>query len=379
MNINEFQFTIPTKIIYKSLAGNELIASLKNEKIERVLIVTDSGIAQAGFVDSVEDVLTNAAINFKVFKDVEANPSIETVYKGTEIFKQFEFQALIGLGGGSPIDTAKAIAIQVMNSGNLSDYEGIDSFKNNPLPVFAIPTTAGTGSEVTPFSVITDKSKKYKLTIISSRIIPKVAIIDPCFISKLPAKVAASTGMDALTHAIESYVSLFASPYSEAFAEKAIRIISENLRLFVANRQNEEAAGQMMVASLFAGLAFTHSRLGNAHAMAHPLSGYFNIPHGVANAILLPHIMEYNLIANPKKFSLIAKMLKKKPKPQEAVEAVKQLNDDFGIPMNLSYFGVKESLIPEMAKDAMKSGNVLANPRQTGVSEIEALYKKAMN
>ncbi len=379
MFIKKFQFTIPTNILYGINSVHELPAILKDSGIQKILIVTDSGVTEAGFLEPIEKILGQSSINFKSFNDVEANPSIKTVVKGAAIYNEFHFQGIIALGGGSPMDTAKAIAIYVTNPGNVAQYEGPDTFENNPLPVFAIPTTAGTGSEVTPFSVITDTERNYKLTIISPRILPKTALLDPSFISKLPAGVASSTGLDALTHAIESYVSLFASPYSDAFAEKAIKLIGQNLRLFVANRQNKEAAGAMMLASLFAGLSFTHARLGNAHAMAHPLSGFFQIPHGVANAVLLPHIMEYNLIAIPEKFSIIAKLLSGKEDAKESVTAVKELNLDFNIPKNLSSIGVRESLIPDMAKDAMKSGNILANPRQTGISDIEDLYKKAMN
>lgn len=378
MIINDFQFTIPAKVVYKSGAINELPALLKDAGIKKVLVVTDPGIAKAGFLDVVGQVLTDGSIEFNIFKDVEPNPSVDTVNKGAEIFDEFKFQGIIALGGGSPMDTAKAIAVKITNDGNIPDFEGIDTFKNDPLPILAVPTTAGTGSEVTPFAVITDRAKKYKLTIISPRIIPKIALLDPGLISRLPAKVASSTGLDALTHAIESYVSLFSSPYSDAFAEKAIELIGRNLRLFVANRKNEKAAGSMLVASLFAGLAFTHARLGNAHAMAHPLGGYFDVPHGVANAILLPYIMDYNRIANPEKFSRIAKLMDEEATPEGAVKAVRKLNRDLGIPEKLSDFGVKSDAISGMTKDAMKSGNVLANPRQTGSAEIEALYQLAI-
>jgi alcohol dehydrogenase len=276
------------------------------------------------------------------------------------------------------MDVAKTVAVRVTNDLDIRTLEGPDKFRNDPLPVIAVPTTAGTGSEVTPFAVITNRQQKYKLTIISQRIIPKVAVLDPKLIANLPASIAASTGLDALTHAIESYTSLFGSIYSDAFAEKAIDLIGNNLRRFVANRKNEEAAGAMLIASLFAGLAFAHARLGNAHAMAHPLSGFFDVPHGVANAILLPYIMEYNRIAVPEKFERIAQLLGEEWTSDGAVLAVKKLNSDLGIPHTLSEVGVQAEAIEAMTADAMKSGNVLANPRQTGSSEIQQLYRLAM-
>lgn len=376
--INEFQFALNTKVIFKPNALKDLGTALADAQISKVLLVTDPGVAGAGFVEPTTQVLDDSGIAYRVFKDIEPNPSVETVDKGAALNDEIEFQAIIALGGGSPMDAAKAIAVKLTNGGNIPDYEGPDNFTHDPLPIYAIPTTAGTGSEVTPFAVITDKARKYKLTIISQRILPKVAILDPTLIANLPPSVAASTGLDSLTHAVEAYTSLFSSPYSDAFAEKAISLIGKNIRLFVANRKNERAAGKMLVASLFAGLAFSHARLGNAHAMAHPLGGFFNIPHGIANAVLLPHIMEYNRMACPEKFQKIADLLEEDASAACAVEAVKKLNRDLGIPENLSVLGVNKDTIPEMAADAMKSGNILANPRQTDINEIEFLYKQAM-
>ncbi len=378
MSMKDFQFNMPAKVVFKSGAVNDMALLLRNVGVQKVLLVSDPGLTKAGFVTIIEKVLQIGEIDYKVFDDVEPNPSVETVNKGVDIYHSFPFQGIIALGGGSPMDTAKAIAIKCTNDGNIPDYEGIDTFRMDPLPVFAVPTTVGTGSEVTPFAVITDRARKYKLTIISPRIIPQIAVLDPQLILDLPKNIAASTGLDALTHAIESYVSLFSSPYSDAFAEKAIEIIGRNLRLFVANRKNEEAAGNMLIASLFAGLAFTHARLGNAHAMAHPLGGYYDVPHGVANAILLPYIMNYNCMADPEKFSRIGQLMGEGSEPDDAVKAVKKLNRDLNIPETLTQYGVQEESVKSMTKDAMKSGNVLANPRQTGPSEIEELYRLAL-
>ena len=375
---NPFQFTIPTKVIYKPNAIQELGDLLASMNAREVLLVTDRGLTDAGYVAPIETILQAAKIDYRVFNDVEPNPSVETVEKGVAIHTDLNYQVVIALGGGSPMDVAKAVAVRVNNDKAVPDLEGADQFDNDPLPVIAIPTTAGTGSEVTPFAVITNRQQKYKLTIISPRIIPKVAILDPGLIANLPAPIAASTGLDALTHAVESYTSLFGSAYSDAFAEKAIDLIGRYLRRFVANRKNEEAAGAMLVASLFAGLAFAHSRLGNAHAMAHPLGGFFNVPHGVANAILLPHIMDYNRMAVPEKFERIALLMGETPSAENAVLAVKKLNKDLGIPANLTEVGVQVDAIEAMTADAMKSGNVLANPRQTGAPEIEALFQGAM-
>ncbi|BBO81697.1 alcohol dehydrogenase [Desulfosarcina ovata subsp. sediminis] len=375
---NPFQFTLPTKVIYKPGAIEELGAVLADIHVAKALIVTDPGLTAAGYVEPIEKILDQAQVAYRVFNDVEPNPSVETVEKGVSVYADLDYQVVIALGGGSPMDVAKTVAVRVTNDKAVPDLEGADQFENDPLPVIAIPTTAGTGSEVTPFAVITNREKKYKLTIISPRIIPKIAILDPGLIANLPAPIAASTGLDALTHAVESYTSLYGSAYSDAFAEKAIDLIGKYLRRFVANRQNQEAAGSMLIASLFAGLAFAHSRLGNAHAMAHPLGGFFNVPHGVANAILLPHIMDYNRIAVPERFERIAQLLGEAPVAENAVLAVRRLNQDLGIPASLSDVGVQADAIEAMTADAMKSGNVLANPRQTGTPEIQALFRQAL-
>lgn len=375
---NPFQFSLPAKVIYKPGAIEDLGTMISDMKAEKALLVTDPGLVKAGYVEPISKILDNAGIEFKVFSDVEPNPSVETVENGLVLRKDLEYEVIVALGGGSPMDVAKTVAVRATNDKPIPELEGADQFDADPLPVIAIPTTAGTGSEVTPFAVITNREQKYKLTIISQRIIPQVAILDPGLIANLPAPIAASTGLDALTHAIESYTSLFGSAYSDAFAEKAIDLIGKNLRRFVANRRNEEAAGSMLIASLFAGLAFAHSRLGNAHAMAHPLGGFFNVPHGVANAILLPHIMEYNRMASPERFERIAQLLGEEPESENAILAVQRLNLDLGIPANLTEVGVKADAIEAMTDDAMKSGNVLANPRQTGPAEIQSLYRIAL-
>ncbi|MBO8170194.1 MAG: iron-containing alcohol dehydrogenase [Thermoanaerobacteraceae bacterium] len=377
--LNEFKFSVPGMVTFGVGAIRKLGVILSGQKVNKVLIVTDPGIAKAGLVEMLENELKQHDMEYEIYKDVEPNPSVETVNKGAEIYSHFKYEGILALGGGSSIDTAKAIAVKVTNDKEITALEGIDKFENDPLPLFAIPTTAGTGSEVTPFAVITNRQTKYKLTIGSNRIVPKVAILDPTLLAKLPRHVAASTGMDALTHAIEAYISLAASPFTDALAEKAIELIGRNLRLFVANREkNIEAAGNMLIASMLAGIAFGHARLGNVHAMAHPLGGFFNIPHGVANAILLPYVMEYNLLSNTGKFERIAELLGEKPEAIAAVQAVKKLNHDIGIPERLSMVGAKAEAIKEMTVDAMKSGNILVNPVQTSHEDIEELFKRAM-
>lgn len=372
-----FQFTIPTKVFFGYDKFIEISSILDQCFISRPLIVTDNGIIKTGSAEKLSSFILENGRKTEIFSDVEPNPSIHTVEKALQAGQEYGFDGIIALGGGSPMDVAKTVAIRANNDVEVGDLEGLDKFTNNPLPVMAIPTTAGTGSEVTPFAVITDTNKNYKLTIFSNRILPVAALLDGSMVTNLPAPLAASTGLDALTHAIEAYTSLFSSSYSDAFAEKAIRMIGSNLLKFVSNRKNIQAANNMLLASLFAGLAFGHARLGNAHAMAHPLGGYFNVPHGVANAILLPYIMEYNKISCPEKFEVIAELLSKPSDAKQAINAVREMNSELEIPEKLTNVGVDPNYIQPMAKDAMKSGNIQANPRQSTIKDIELLYEKA--
>ena len=250
--------------------------------------------------------------------------------------------------------------------------------------MISLPTTAAPGREVTASAVITDTQRNYKLSVFSYEILPKYAVLDPELIMTAPASIAASCGVDALIHAIEAYISRNATPFSDAMAEKAMELIGGHLRRFVANRQDAEAACAMMLGSNFAGIAFAWARLGNVHAMSHPVSAYFNVPHGVANSILLPNVMEYNALADHGRYEIIYNYIRQGTAPVDdftpdmLVEELRRLNEQLGIPATLSEVGVTADKIPAMAEDAMKSGNIPANPRQTNVKDIIRLYEKTM-
>lgn len=380
--MNNFTFSIPQNINFGLGEINKTGELSKKLNIKKALIVSDRMLEKLGIVEKIEKILKDSGIESECYLDIEPNPSVETVNKAVEVYKKSSSDGIIALGGGSPMDVAKAVGVLATYGGDITEYEGADKVPGDISPIIAIPTTAGTGSEVTAFSVITDTKRNYKLTVFSYKLIPAYAVLDPELIMSLPPSVAASTGIDALVHAIESYLSLAASPFSDAMAEKAISLIGENIRKFVANRNNKEAASAMMSGSTFAGIAFAWARLGNVHAMAHPLGGFFHIPHGVANAVLLPVIMEYNSLSDGGKYKKIYSMLTgKNPEEFESsmlTEEIKRLLIDLDIPKNLSELGVTEDKIPEMAADAMKSGNILVNPRQSTLKDIEMLYKKAM-
>ena len=318
------------------------------------------------------------------FGDVSPNPDVTEVDACAEIIRQNDIGFVVALGGGSPMDVAKAVGVLARYGGSITEYEGAHLVPGPIEPIIAIPTTAGTGSEVTAFSVITDTSRNYKLTVFSYELLPKYALLDPEMIVSVPPMVAASCGIDALIHAWEAYTSLGASPFSDAMAEKAMELIGGNIRRFVANRKDEEAACAMMSGSMFAGIAFAWARLGDVHAMSHPVSAFFGVQHGVANSILLPVIVEYNALADHGRYEKIYNYISedKEPvkdfKPEMLVAEIKKLNASLGIPKTLSEVGVTEDKIPQMAVDAMKSGNIAANPRQTTLKDVEMLYRKAL-
>lgn len=383
MKFNAHSFLIPGKVLFERGGMAKLPGELKAKGLKRVLLASDRGLEAVGLVKRLEDILSSSGIDYVTYLDIEANPSTETVDKGMRLYQENNLQAIICLGGGSPMDTAKSISVLVTCGGKIQDYEGAHKVQGPVAPVIAIPTTAGTGSEVTPFAVITDKSKNYKLTVFSYEIIPELALLDPELITTLPPTVAAPTGLDALTHAVEAYISLAAYPFSDAMAEKAMELIGKYIRPFVANRADIEAASGMLLGSMFGGIAFAWARLGNVHAMAHPLGGYFNIAHGVANAVLLPVILEYNALADQGKYEKIFNFIKDNKvitgfTPDMLVNEIKQLSNELGIPKNLTELGVSRETIHEMAVDAMKSGNIFVNPRQSTLADIEELYLRAM-
>lgn len=331
----------------------------------------------------MEEVINRLGNVFKIsiFDDVEPNPKDITVENGLRLFKEKNCDSILGLGGGSPMDTAKAIAAMSTNPGRINEYCGVGKLKNPAAPLLLIPTTAGTGSEVSRGAVITDSSRNYKMLILSWFLAPKVAILDPKLTVSLPPRTTAWTGVDALTHAIEAYVSTFANPITDIFALGAIRLISANLREAVKNGKNLDARSNMLLGSLLAGVATANARLGNVHALAHPVGGHFDTPHGLTCAVLLPIVMEFNLGAALKKFANIAEAMSKEVKglsekeaARKAIEAVRELCVDLEIPENLSELGVNEEAIPQMVKDA---AILPSNPRETTKEDLAKLYKSA--
>ena len=381
--MKDYTFKVPQDIVFGVGSLKPLPELLEKSGSKKMMVVSDRGLEKLGVVQKVLDIVEAEGIETVSYLDILPNPTVDMVNAAT-VYKESGATSIVALGGGSPMDVAKAVGVLARYGGSITEYEGAHLVPGPIEPIIAIPTTAGTGSEVTAFSVITDISRNYKLTVFSYELLPKYALLDPEMIMSVPPMVAASCGIDALIHAWEAYTSLGASPFSDAMAEKAMELIGGNIRRFVANRKDEEAACAMMSGSMFAGIAFAWARLGNVHAMSHPVSAFFGVQHGVANSILLPVIVEYNALADHGRYEKIYNYISedKEPvkefKPEMLVEEIKKLNASLGIPKTLSEVGVTEDKIPQMAADAMKSGNIAANPRQTTLKDVEMLYHKAL-
>ena len=382
--MDSFSFTIPQNI--KFGAGTlDLLPDLAKELGKsKGYIISGPHLNKIGMVAKCRKALKSAGMESECFTETEGNPSTDTVVKATEGFKKSKADFIVAFGGGSPLDVAKAVAVLATYGGNIVDYEGAGKVMGPVVPMIAIPTTAGTGSEVTAFSVITDHSRNYKLTVVSNYLLPAYVILDPDLIATVPANTAAACGIDAMVHALEAYISKAASPFSDIFAREALRLIGGSIRDYVADRSNPAACESMMVGSLFAGIAFSHARLGNVHAMSHPVSAYFDVPHGVANAILLPTVVDFNKdAADPEKYRYIYGCRSKDMgadinfTPDMLATEIRMLNYELGILPTLSDIGVTSDKFEQMADDAMKSGNIQCNPQFTMKNDILKLYEQA--
>ncbi|QAV25633.1 alcohol dehydrogenase [Neobacillus thermocopriae] len=381
MNIHKF---VMPEVIFGNGSIQQVGESCVRLGATNVFIVSDPGVMEAGWLDVIVRSCRQAGLSYTTFHDITINPKDKEVEKGCRMYLENECDAVIGVGGGSSIDVAKAIAILVTNGGRIHDYEGVDKIRYPLPPQVMVPTTAGSGSEVSQFSVIVDTETEKKMTIISRSLIPDIAIIDPETLSTKSPHLTASTGLDVLTHGIEAYVSLAATPLTDVHAKNAISLVAEYLRPSVASKMNLEAKINMAMACLQAGLAFSNAILGAVHAMSHAVGGKYNLLHGAVNSILLPHVMEYNLLANPKKFADIALFLgvdirgmSNMEAGNKAIEHVKQLTMDIGTPQRLADIGVEKDQLKKMSVSAFHDACMITNPRDVTIEDIEELFRKA--
>jgi alcohol dehydrogenase class IV len=359
-----------------------------NYEVDKVLVVTDPGVIAAGWAQPVMASLARAGAAVEVFSGVSENPKDHEVMAGAAVYAAAGCGAIVAVGGGSPMDLAKGVGIVSANGGNILDYEGADKVPIPCPPLICLPTTAGSGAEVSQFAIITDSVRRVKIAIVSKTTIPDVALIDPALTHTMDARLTAHTGLDALTHAVEAYVSNASSPITDLFALSAIRRVAAHLAQAVARPGDMVERGGMCLASLEAALAFSNAILGAVHAMAHSLGGYLDLPHGECNAILLPHVMAANYDAAPERFDAVAAALGVPPevledrgaagRKQALADAVNALTGSLGIRRGLGELGVSRADIAGLAAKAVLDPCMLTNPAALSREEVEAIYARAL-
>ncbi|MHB8984686.1 MAG: iron-containing alcohol dehydrogenase [Eubacteriales bacterium] len=379
-------FRTASNIIFGVNALREISSIVKELKGSKVLILTDRGVMKTGIPEMAKDILIKDGIDTQIYDKVEPEPTIESFEECLQVAREGKFNLVVGIGGGSSMDISKLLSAMMTNTGKVQDYFGVNLLKNPGIPKVAIPTTSGTGSEVTPIGILKDVEKELKIGVVSPYNYPDAAIVDPLLTLKLPANVTASTGMDALTHAIEAYTSLGASPVTDILAEKAIALIASSLRTAVSNGSDVGARYDMSLGSLLAGISFANAGVTAVHALSFPLGGAFKVPHGIANTVMLPYVMEYNYVAKLDKFAKVAELMGEKISQLSAREAaaksidsVKALAYDIEVPTGLREINVPEAALKQLAEGASTVTRLLVNnPRQMGLAEITKIFERAM-
>lgn len=379
-------FRTTPRIVMGTGALQQLADEVRALKATKVLIVTDKGLVDTGLIEQAAAVLKQANIAHAIFDKVEADPRYEIVADCVEMIRREKVDLLVGIGGGSPIDIAKVSAVMATNKDAITEYFGIDLIPESGLDTIIVPTTAGTGSEVTPIAILSDETEKLKKGIVSPQLFPKVAILDPTLTVGLPPQVTAATGMDSLIHAVEAFTSKNAYWMTDMMAREAVRLIMGNIRTAFANGSDLTARSRMLEGSLIAGMAFANAGVTAVHAFAYPIGAEFHIPHGVANSIMLAPVMEFNMLGNIDKFAELAVLmgentegLNRREMAMAAVEAMRTLSEDLQIPSSLGRFGVKDTDIPMLADGVMKVTRLLANnPRILTKPDAEQIYRKVL-
>jgi alcohol dehydrogenase len=380
-----YSFQITTQVIYGEHSASHIGEIAGGLGVNRAQIVTDQGVAKSGVLNRILTPLKEAGVATVVFDEVESNPTVQTVEKAAEQFKSGSCNAVIAVGGGSPLDVGKSVGVLATNPGTASDYLGVDKVKNPGAPVIGVPTTAGTAAEITDVAVLSDYEKKIKTGVRSTYVAPRVALLDPLLTISLPSSPTRDSGLDALTHAIEAYVSVNAWHATDAVALKSIELVGRYLRTAVHNGKNIEARDGMLTASLLAGLAFHNTKLCLVHAITAPLGGAYNLPHGASNAIVLPHAMRFMLPGAVPKYVDIAialgeqvEGLSERAAAEKAIEAVEQLSRDVGLPAGLSVYGVEEESLPGLSETIEGLYMVPLSPRVAKAAEILEICRAAL-
>ncbi|GAL17757.1 alcohol dehydrogenase [Vibrio maritimus] len=378
-------FYIPSLNLMGAGCLADAVKTIESHGFQKALIVTDGVLNKIGALNKLTTLLDQAQVAAVVYDETKPNPTIENVNDGLALLKEHGCDCVISFGGGSPHDCAKGIALLATNGGEIKDYEGVDVSKKPQLPLVAINTTAGTASEMTRFCIITDEARHIKMAIVDKNVTPIISVNDPELMLAKPASLTAATGMDALTHAIEAYVSIAATPVTDASAIKAIEMIQANLREAVANGDNLEARDNMAYAQFMAGMAFNNASLGYVHAIAHQLGGFYDLPHGVCNAVLLPHVQQYNAQVAPARLADVARAMgvdtagmSDEQAANAGLDAIRQLSKDVSIPAGLEELGVKRDDFDVLAENALKDACGFTNPKQATHDEIVGILAAAL-
>lgn len=374
-------FASPTRVFLGPAALDELHTVLPRLGT-RALVVTDPGVKAAGLLDDLLATLT-PQVAVEVYAGVSGNPDTAAVDAASDALREAHADIVVGLGGGSSLDVAKAVALLATNGGHISDYEGADRIRARPLPIVAIPTTVGTGSEVTKGAVITDTTSRVKMVIVSDLLFPTIAILDPRFVAGLPSRLTATTGMDALTHAVEGFVAKGANPLTDALNIGAIELIGRSM--IPATTGQPQALFDMLVASCMAGIGFHDAGLGAVHALANTLGAHYGVHHGTANALFLPYVIDFNLDAAPAKFARVAAALgepvtglDERAAAGRAAAAVHRLAEQSGVPRRLADVGVSGPPIEALAEQALQQADLPGNPRPCSLADLQQLYRAAL-
>ncbi len=380
MKSAQYKFFTPSQLLFGEGCAADVGKWVKELGGTTVLLVSDGGLGKTGLIDRVKNHISTEGFEVFVYDKVRENPTEANVNEGRDLIKRENIDIVVALGGGSPMDAAKAMAILSVHEGSIVEYElGLKPFIRQGPPVIAIPTTAGTGSEATMGSVITDQKTHRKFDVVTPLMAPRLSLVDPLLTQSLPASLTGATGMDALTHSIEGYTATLASPLTDALHLKAIELLGSSLLRAYRDGSDQEARNNVMMASMIAGIGFPNSGLGSVHGLTLPLGGHYGIPHGIVNAIMLPHVMRFNLEACPRKFVDIANALgAASDTPEAAVEAVKELRRELQIPLLRSY-NIERKDLARLAKDALgRNSNCVTNPRRMSEKDAIEVYVMAL-
>ncbi|UZP67356.1 iron-containing alcohol dehydrogenase [Desulfovibrio mangrovi] len=377
------KFAAP-EVIFGNGARFLLTKYVHNFSLSHCLVVTDKGVRSTGLVDALIAPLHEAGVRTTIFDDISPNPRDGQIRRGTAVFLDSRCDGVVAIGGGSPMDAAKAIGFMATNGADVLSFEGVDKVEAPAPPMICIPTTAGTSADISQFCIVNDTSRHIKIAIVAQAAIPDVALVDPECTYSMPPGLTAATGMDALTHAFEAYVSTVSSPTTDLFALDAVQLVRKHLRQAVEHPDDVEAREGMMRASMHAGYAFSNAILGAVHAMAHSLGGILDAPHGDCNAVLLPYVVRANFITVPERYRELAAAFGMSVKDMSDAVLVEELFNELqmfgrqlGIPEGLSGLNMDKGIIPRLAHTALQDACMLTNPRKFSQGEVEALYEEA--